>query len=139
MAKIIIKEMFITLLLTVAIGLVLAVIFYQYIPSNRIIPSKVTAYKASDEVAKEIQEKSESELLEYNEVFEITDTDLSRYKKIDSYRPGKVDPFQEVSSQPGSSNSNETGDSGTATPEPTVDKNTTDNFYTAANVNSGTK
>ena len=139
MAKTIIKELFIILLVTVAIGLVLAVIFYQYMPSNRIIPSKVTAYKASEEVAKEIEEESKSELLEYNEIYEITDADLSRYKKIDSYRPGKVDPFQEVSSQPGSSNSNETGNSSTATPEPTVDKNTTDNFYTAANVNSGTK
>ena len=137
MAKTIVKEIFIILLLTVAVGLVLAVIFYQYMPSNRIMPSKVTAYKASEEVAKEIEEESKSELVEYNEVYEITDADLSRYKQIDSYRPGKVDPFQEVSSQPGASNN--TGNTNTATQGQNVDKNTTDNFYTAANVNSGTK
>ncbi len=87
MAKVIIKEILIVLLATVAVGLILAIIFYQYIPSNRIIPSKVTAYKASEEVSKEINEDAESELSERTEVYEITDEDLSMYKRIDSYRP----------------------------------------------------
>ena len=52
MAKTILKEIFIIFLITLAVGLVLALIFYQYIPTNRIVPSKVTAYATPEEVAK---------------------------------------------------------------------------------------
>ena len=98
MKKNVFKEILITLLIVVAVVLVLAVVFYQYIPSNRVIPSKVTAYQASEEVAKEIDEQENAELMEQQRTYEITDADLSMYKQNDSYRPGKVDPFAAASS-----------------------------------------
>ena len=38
------KQIFIALLMIIAIALVLALIFYQYIPTNKMVPAKVQAY-----------------------------------------------------------------------------------------------
>ena len=43
MAKKIIKEVLIILLISVLIGLVLAIIFYNYVPSHKFVSSKGTA------------------------------------------------------------------------------------------------
>ena len=143
MKKSIIKEILLTLLVTVAVVLILAVIFYQYIPSNRVIPSKVTAYQATEEVAEEINQDSTAEIAGQNQTYEITDEDLLMYKKIDSYRPGKVDPF--AASSP-STSGGEGGNSGTTTPgnnenneNQEKDKNTTDNYYTASGIGGSSK
>ncbi len=137
MAKTIIKEIFIILLVTIAIGLVLAVIFYQFIPSNKIIPSEVTAYSAPEEVKEEISESANEELSETIAIYEITDSDLDLYKSTKSYNPGKVDPFSaSSSSDTGGSENNtsggETGGSSGATQN--TDRNTTDNYYQASNI-----
>ena len=41
MVKSIIKEIIIMLLLCVAILLILGVLFYDYIPSNKVVPGKI--------------------------------------------------------------------------------------------------
>ena len=71
MAKTIFKEIFIILLITVAVGLILAIIFYKYMPTNKIIPSKVSAYSTPDEVAKEIAEDTKDELEAENKIYTI--------------------------------------------------------------------
>ena len=43
MFKSVIKEILIMLLLCVAIVLILGVIFYNYIPTNKVIPNKLAA------------------------------------------------------------------------------------------------
>lgn len=143
MFKTLIKEFCIVLLITLAVGLILALIFYQYLPSNKIIPSKITAYSTPEDVAKEIEEEEEEELEALNTVYTITDADLSLYKSEKSYNPGKVDPFAESAGT-----SEESGGSGVSAPSasggqtassPDVNKNTTDNYYTASGVGSGTK
>ena len=137
------KEILITLLIVVAVLLVLAVVFYQYIPSNKAIPSKATAYQASEEVAKEIEEEANSDLMEQQRTYEITDADLSMYKQNDSYRPGKVDPFaaSSASATEGESTDNPTGSAGQspAPQEQEKDQNTTNNYYTASGIGSNTK
>lgn len=146
MKKNIFKEILITLLIVVAVGLVLAVVFYQYIPSNRVIPSKVTAYQASEEVEKEIEEEANSELMEQQRTYEITDADLSMYRQNDSYRPGKVDPFATSSSSTTGGEESEnptTGNEGSGQAQvPQVqeqDKNTTNNYYTASGLGGSSK
>ena len=140
MFKTIIKEICIILLITVAVGLILALIFYQYLPSNKVIPSKMTAYSTPEDVAKEIEEENQDELEPLNTIYTITDADLSLYKSQRSYNPGKVDPFAEVAN----TTAEETG-STTSTPSegqasaPAVDRNTSDNYYTASGIGSGTK
>ena len=52
--KSIIKEIFIILLTCVAIVLIMAVIFYNYIPTNKVVPTKVTAYKTPENIESEI-------------------------------------------------------------------------------------
>ena len=92
MVKTIIKEIFIMLLLCVAIVLVFGVIFYDYIPTNKAVPNKLEAYVTPENIQEEIDE----EIMEMNKIevsYEITESDLDLYKQTHSYTPGKRDPF----------------------------------------------
>ena len=139
MAKKIIKEVLIILLISVLIGLVLAIIFYNYVPSNKLVPSKVTAYSTPENVQKEIEDNTTEQV---NKTFEITDSDLSLYKKNKSYNPGKADPFAtaETTSEANNTTNNSTSNGNSANGGgDNVDRNTTDNYYNAANISTGTK
>lgn len=95
MIKSIIKEIFIMILLCIAIVLILGILLYDYIPSNKVIPVK-EAYETPNDVKEEINEQiTEIEKTEIS--YEITDADLNLYKQTSSYRPGKPDPFSESS------------------------------------------
>lgn len=143
MVKKIIKEVLIILLISVLIGLVLAIIFYNYVPSNKLVPSKVTAYSTPENVQKEIEDNTtEQEITQVNKTFEITDSDLSLYKKNKSYNPGKADPFAtaETTSEANNTTNNGTSNGNSANGGgDNVDRNTTDNYYNAANISTGTK
>ena len=94
--KSILKEILIILLLCLAICLVLGVIFYDYIPTNKVVPSTVEAYKTSDTIKDEIDQ----EIVEYpkqNITLEITDSDLTVHKQEHSYDSGKANPFAPAS------------------------------------------
>lgn len=137
------KQFVITLLTIVAIGLLLAIIFYGFIPSNKVIPAKVTAYATPENVASEIKnDVTEKEFKTKNEVYEVTDSDLELYQSKQSYNPGKSNPFEEYKEEPEQTTTTktETGAStSNASSGQVVDKNTTDNYYTAANVSNGGK
>lgn len=137
MAKTIIKETFIIILTTVAIGLVLAVIFYQFLPTNKIVPSKVTAYSTPENVEKEIKDDYNGELESSTTTYTITDADLSLYKRTQSYNPGKSDPFAAYTEEPTGGDGNSIGNTGNNNQN--INRNTTDNYYTAANIVTGTK
>lgn len=94
--KSIIKEILIILLLCLAICLVLGVIFYDYIPTNKVVPSTVEAYKTSNTIKDEITQ----EIVDYpkqNITLEITDSDLKVHKQDHKYESGKVNPFAPAS------------------------------------------
>lgn len=100
--KAILKEILIMLLLCVAIILILGVIFYNYMPFKKVIPSKVEAYVTPNNIKNEINE----EIVEYpkeNVTFEITDSDLTLYKQSQSYSPGKSNPFADYTAATGNS------------------------------------
>ncbi len=110
MFKSIIKETFIMLLLCVAIVLVLGIIFYDYIPTNQVVPKKET-YSTPEEVKEEIEEnivELNNEVIKY----EVTGSDLNLYKQNKSYKPGKRDPFSppNQSSKPSTNTTNDVGD-----------------------------
>ena len=118
MVKSIIKEIIIMLLLCVAILLILGVLFYDYIPSNKVVPSKI-AYSTPENIQEEINE----EVIEANKTkitYEVTDADLNIYKQSNSYVPGKRDPFSMEETQP---TGNATGGTSTNNEE-TVETNT---------------
>ena len=75
MVKSVLKEIFIMLLLCIAIVLILGVIFYNYIPTNKTIPNKLAEYTTPENVKAEIDEKlSETEKQEIS--YQIDGADL---------------------------------------------------------------
>ena len=134
MAKSIFKEVLIILLVCVAIILLMAVIFYNYIPTNKVIPAKVTAYQLPENVEAIINETTIDSYNSASINYTIDDADLSRYEATQSYNPGKADPFSAASEETtGSTNDTQSG-----TTEP-VDENVTDNYYTSQNVGTSGK
>lgn len=126
--KSILKEIAIIVLLCVAIGLILCVILYNYLPNNVTLPSNVEAYEEPNEIKNEINE----EIVEYpkqNIVFEITDSDLTLYKQSQSYNPGKSDPFASSNTT-----SNSTQTNGTSTQ--TTNNNGNSNSTVSENINT---
>ena len=135
MAKTILKEILIILLVCVAIVLLMAVIFYNYIPTNKVIPAKVTAYQLPQNVEEIINETTIDSYNSSSINYTIDNADLSKYQATQSYNPGKADPFSaavEDTNLP-------TNNNGTGTNNEPVDQNVTDNYYTSQNVGSGTK
>lgn len=107
MIKSIIKEIIIMLLLCIAILLIIGILFYDYIPTNKIVPTK-QAYETPNNVKEEINETITE--LEKTEIsYEITDADLNVYKQTSSYKPGKANPFSLEAEQPENVDTNSNG------------------------------
>ncbi len=62
MFKSILKEISIILLLCIAIILILAILFYDYIPSNKVVTTKI-AYTTPENVTEQIDEKLQNKLM----------------------------------------------------------------------------
>ena len=120
------KELMITILLCIALVLILAVIFYDYIPINKTIPQPVeyAMPESLSEVKEELNNTVQNEEARIIVTYEIDDSDLSGYKKQGSYKEGKVDPFSISNSENGtSSNSTSKNTSSTSTSSSTSTKN----------------
>lgn len=123
MFKSVIKEILIMLLLCVAIVLILGVIFYNYIPTNKAIPNKLAAYTTPENVKTEIEE--EVEAAEKEEItYQIDGTDLKLYKATHVYTTGKTNPFSASTSVDNVENTEKNTETNT-----NVDKNSTGTFY----------
>lgn len=121
MIKSVLKEVCIMLLLCIAIVLILGVIFYDSIPSNKAVPNKLSAYTTPENVQTEIDEEV-SGMNKVEVSYEITSSDLTLYKQTQSYTPGKPDPFS------ASTSTNETNtNGGTQTNTSDNTENTTTN------------
>ena len=117
MAKVIIKETIITILLCVAILLILSVLFYDYNPMSKVVPSK-QAYTTPETIKDELEEMVEEEKLTIeNKVYTIEGSDLNIYKQSKSYVPGKANPFAAANSD-----LNETATNTTSTDKTTSNK-----------------
>ena len=88
----IIKEIFLSLLIVVCIGLVLAVILYDKISISKVIPVSedyVLSAEMKNEINNEKLEKVEEVVINYY----IDATDLNKYEKDKEYVKGKSNPF----------------------------------------------
>ncbi len=103
--KAIVKEVFIILLLCVAIFLLMTFIFYNQLTMGGDIPENVEAYVTPSEIKEEITQDVAQYPMQ-NVSFEITDSDLTLYRKSKSYNPGKSDPFAESALSSSSSSTN---------------------------------
>ena len=113
MVKSIIKEIIIMLLLCLAIILVLGVLLYEYVPSNKIIPDEVsytTPENIKEELSKSDGVDDEQVILTYS----IDATDLNNYERINTYVPGKPNPFSsyDTSSSSGEDTNQNSGSTG---------------------------
>lgn len=123
MAKIIVRETIIILLLCLAIILILGVVLYNYVPTNKILPEQVS-YKQSQEVKSAIEQSVSAEDSQVILTYQVDATDLDNYEKMRDYHKGKTNPFSSVKSENEgtSSESNQTNSENTAT-----NKNTSTN------------
>lgn len=112
MAKTIIKELIIILLLCLAIILVLGVLLYEYAPMSKTIPNPVS-YTTPEEVQQELVATSEVDENKIIMTYEIDSSDLNNYARIQNYKPGKANPFSAYGSDTTSGNT--TGNNNTTT------------------------
>ena len=98
MAKTIIKELIILLLLCLAIILILGVLLYGYVPTNKIIPEKVS-YAVPENIKEELQETLSSDNLEVIMTYEVNSADLDNYERVQKLNTGKPNPFSSYEEQ----------------------------------------
>ena len=132
MAKNIIKEIIIILLLTLAIILVLGVLLYGYVPANKMIPEKVsytTPEQVKTELEADVNESDDELYVDYH----IDSTQLNNYKKIQEYVPGKKNPFASLENENSSSNTTTGTTTGTTQNNVSNSKNITSSNGTQTN------
>ncbi len=143
MAKNVIKEIIIILLLCLAIILLLGILLYEYVPIAKTIPNPVS-YTTPDNVKQELANAGEVDESQVIMTYEVDSTDLNNYKRIQDYKPGKANPFSSYEAASNSTTTeggNGTSNSGTSN-SGGVQNNTSDNTTTSGGQffqNKGTK
>ena len=129
MIKSVFKEIVIILLLILAILLLLGILFYDYMPSSKIVPAKVEEYAMDEETKTELEkELNNAKSEEVVKTYMLDAIDLAGYEKTKEYNKGKQNPFADYSNgntgtttqtnyggtgNSGNSNQNGTSNSGT--------------------------
>lgn len=98
MAKNVLKEIIIILLLILAIILVLGVILYKYVPANKLLPEEIS-YVTPQNVKEQlitIKDANEDDVIL---TYELNGADLYNYQRINEYKPGKSNPFSTLNQE----------------------------------------
>ena len=111
MAKSIVKELIIVLLLCLAIIIVLGILLYEYVPMAKTIPNQVS-YTTPQEAKEELAEASEVDESQVVMTYEVNSADLNNYKKVQKYKPGKANPFSSYEQSTSGTNTTENGSNG---------------------------
>lgn len=99
MFKSVLKEIIIILLLIVVILLLAGVLFYNYIPSSKVVPEKVQEYALADDIKEELQQElQEIDSDKIVKTYQVDARDIKNYEKENKYNKGKINPFAPVSS-----------------------------------------
>ena len=108
-------------------------------PTNKIIPEKVS-YTTPENVREDLQAAENAGDDNIVVTYQINATDLSNYKKINEYVPGKKNPFESVeSNETTEDGSTDTSNSqGGTTSENTTGSSTDTKTNTNTSSNSGT-
>ena len=137
MAKNIIKEIIIVLLLCLAIILILGVLLYEYVPSNKVIPEKVS-YVTPEKVKEELNKADSANIITIYE-YNVEASDLNNYKRVSDYVPGKQNPFSSYNAgqtQTTGGENTSTGSSSTTTGNSSNSANNNSNSNTSAGANT---
>lgn len=94
MIKSIFKETFIMFLLCISIVLILGIIFYEYIPINKVVPNKVS-YEVPESIKTELESNIElQEMQEQTIKYSVSAQDLKEYEQSGDYVKGNPNPFK---------------------------------------------
>ncbi len=129
MAKNMIKEIIILLLLTLAIILILGVLLYGYSPSSKVLPEAVS-YTTPESVREELASSTQDDEDQMVMTYEITASDLKNYQRVNEYVQGKRNPFASTATS-------ENNNSGNTTSGGQSSGNTNGNANTNTNTNEG--
>jgi len=128
MAKTIIKELIIVLLLCLAIILLLGIVFYEYVPIGKTLPNPVS-YTTPENVKQELADTTGVNEEQIIMTYEVDETDLYNYKRVQDYKPGKANPFSsyetstettEIENQTNNSTNNNNSNNNTTTQNTTT-------------------
>ena len=109
MLKSVLKEIIIVLLLLIILILLLGILFYDYMPNSKTVPSKVEEYALEETVKQELEENLNNKSEEIVKTYQLDSIDIENYEKTNDYNKGKVNPFAEYSNGTTGTN-NTTGD-----------------------------
>ena len=98
MKKTVFKEIIIAMLLCLIFILLLALILYNYVPANKTLPEKIS-YNTPEKISKELKESNEADEDDVILTYEIDNSDMDNYERINSYNPGKSNPFSSFETQ----------------------------------------
>ncbi len=105
-----IKEIIIMLLLCLVIILLLGILLYEYVPMTKVIPNPVS-YTTPNEVKKELAKATTIDENQVIMTYEVDETDLNNYKRVQDYKPGKANPFSNFKTDFNDENNNNTSTS----------------------------
>lgn len=109
MVKSIIKEVLIILLLIIAILLILGILFYDYYPATKKIPTGVEEYTLPKDMQAELDETIKtSEQQNIIKTYRVNADDLKIYQRRNDYQSGKINPFSREATQNPSTGNNST-------------------------------
>ena len=93
MIKSILKEIFISIGLCLTIALVMAIMFYEYIPMQQTIP-KISKYVRTESLEEELRITTEQQEVSKTIVtYDVGKSELNGYEKTKKYVAGKPNPF----------------------------------------------
>ncbi len=143
-AKSVLKEIIIVLLLCLAIILILGILLYEYVPIAKTIPNEVS-YTTPENVKQELLSSSDVDDSQIIMTYEVNSDDLSNYRRIQDYVPGKANPFSSYETQEDDEEENESPDGNSTNDNSSTTDNGTENDDRSSNSgghffqNTGTK
>ena len=142
--KSVLKEIIIVLLLCLAIILILGILLYEYVPIAKTIPNEVS-YTTPENVKQELLSSSDVDDSQIIMTYEVNSDDLSNYRRIQDYVPGKANPFSSYETQEDDEEENESPDGNSTNDNSSTTDNGTENDDSSSNSgghffqNTGTK
>ena len=137
MAKSIVKEIIIILLLVLAIILILGVLLYRYTAYNKVLPEEVS-YKTSEEVRNVLSQINATDTNETAFTYQVTASDLRSYERTKEYVEGRRNPFGPVGTEQSATSGNQATGSQTTGGSSSANTNSNSNSNTNTNSNSDT-
>lgn len=138
MAKNVIKEIIILLLLCLAIILLLGILLYEYVPMSKTVPNPVS-YTTPEDVQQELATSSDVDNSQIILTYEVDSTDLNNYERINDYQPGKANPFSsyETNGENTTTNGSATGGSSSSSGSTSSNSNNTNTSSSGNTTTSG--